>query len=471
MIVAPPPALPGPRALPVLGAYGNFLGMLHDPTAFLPRIYQTYGPIASLARGTSSYVFVFTPHYNQLVLSQPDLFQALDISASPVRVTANPALAQLFTGLTQMNGERHRQQRRLIMPALAKKRVASNCDVVAELADRQLDRWRLDQPHDLFQDMRAITLAIAVRTLVGLDAEHDGTAFCALLDNWMRRVFSLPALALPFDLPGLPYARLCRESEQLVAATVELIERKRASGVDSGDVLSMLLRAHDEDGAGLSAAELIGQTATLFVAGHEITARVLSWTLLLLAQHPHIHAEVVDELDAKLRGAPPRAEQINHLALLEAVIKESMRLLPPVVWWSRISSAPFQLGPYQLPRGTRVAYSPFVTHRLAELYPQARRFIPRRWFSIDPGPYEFLPFSAGPRMCPGAFSAMQQMKVVLALVLQRYRVTLCPGARIDRGGLMLSGPQPGLPALVVRQDHRFSASAIRGSINHLVDMR
>lgn len=466
-----PMMLPGPRPLPLLGVYGNVLAFTRDPVAYLTHLYEQYGPIVTLARGTTNYVVVFTPPYNQLVLSQPDLFQALDIGASPVRITPSTSLGRLFAGLTQMNGAHHQQQRRLIVPALRKKRVTANSHVLAALVDQKIGAWSAGGQRDLFQDMREITLAIAVKTLVGLDPERDGAIFGTLLDQWMRRVFSVGALALPWNLPGLPYAHLCRLSAQLEAAIVALIEQKRTSGIDDGDALSMLLRAHDEDGTRLRDDELVGQTATLFVAGHEITARVLSWTLFLLAQHPATMADLLDELDATLHGAAPTTDQLGALPLLEAVIKESMRLLPPIIWWSRISTAPCSLGPYDLPRGAQVAYSPYITHRLPELYPQPARFAPERWLRINPSPYEFLPFSAGPRMCPGAVSAMIQMKMVLSLVLQRYRITLVPGAKIDRGGLMLSGPQQGLPALVVRQDRQFTRSEIRGSIRAMVDMR
>jgi cytochrome P450 len=215
---------------------------------------------------------------------------------------------------------------------------------------------------------------------------------------------------------------------------------------------------------------LIGQTATLFVAGHDITARVLTWALFLLSQHPRQAADLDDELSGRLRGAAPRAAQLDDLPLLDGVLKESMRLLPPVLWWARTSTAPFELGPYTLPRGARAVVSHFVTHRLPDLYPRPGRFLPERWAGLHPGPYEYIPFSAGPRMCPGAGAAMAEMKTVLAVLLQRRRLTLRPGARVDCGGLMLSAPRRGLPMVVHAADRVFPASPAVGNVRTLVDL-
>jgi cytochrome P450 len=139
------------------------------------------------------------------------------------------------------------------------------------------------------------------------------------------------------------------------------------------------------------------------------------------------------------------------------------------MWWSRISAQPFSLGPYELPRGARVIYSPYITHRRPELYAQPRRFLPERWRTIAPGPYEYIPFSAGPRACLGAGFALMELKVALALIVQRFRLTLRPGARVDYGGLMLSQPQPGLPMRIAAQDRRLAASPLRGTIAELVE--
>jgi cytochrome P450 len=456
--------------MPVLGVYGNFIAFIFNSISYMRHLYQDYGEIASLARGTSKYVFVFGPQYNQQVLSDTVLFQNLNANSSPLRMQENSALTRLYTGLTNMNGAKHKRQRRLIASALHKKRIDGYRDDIVALIERRLAGWRAGHEHDLFKEMRELTLSVAVKTLIGLEPSQEGEVMSRLLERWMGMVFSVPAILFPFNIPGLPYHRLLELSEQLDSEIRVLIERRRASSTEQGDVLSLLLQAHDEDGTCLSDEELLGQTNFLFMAGHATTASVLTWTLFLLSQHSRLMSDLVDELEGTLHGSAPDAGHLAELPLLEGVIKESMRLLPPVMWWSRVSTAPFNLGPYHFLQGTHVVYSAYITHRIPELYQQPNKFLPERWLTSNPGPYEYVPFSAGPRMCLGAMFAMIEMKLVLATLLQRFRLTLRPGARVDYGGLMLSQPKQGLPMMITQQDHRFTKSAVHGNIRTLVDL-
>ncbi|HMB91109.1 MAG TPA: cytochrome P450 [Rhodothermales bacterium] len=466
----PVSTLPGPRPAPVLGVYGNFIAFLRKPLAYMHHLHQTYGDMVTLAEGTTDYIFAFSPAYNELLLNDTTHFYNLDASSMPIQVPEESALARLFTGLIQMNGERHKQQRRLMLPAFHRQRVASYRDDIVRLTEQMLTTWEVGQPRDLYQDMRKLTLAVAVKTLLGLDPAREGEGVQRLLEQWINRVFSIPALLFPIPMPGLPYYRLLRLSEQLVAEIRSLIRRKRAGSDDQGDVLTMLMQAHDEDGTRLTENELLGQTNFLFMAGHATTTSALSWTLFLLAQHPAIMADLLDELEEVLHGSAPSVAQLAALPLLEGVIQESLRLFPPVLWWSRICVDSCLFGPYEIPAGARVVYSAYITHRLPDLYPRPNAFLPKRWLTMNPAPYAYVPFSSGPRMCLGGTFAMMEMKVVLAMLLQRYRLSLQPGARVDHGGLMLSIPRPGLPMVVHAQDRQFTHSPVQGIIGALGDL-
>jgi cytochrome P450 len=443
---------------------------MHNPVKHMGNLYRKYGEIVSLTRRTTEYVFVFSPEYNQQVLSNTALFFNLDASSSPLRIPKNSALSRLFAGLTQMNGARHKQQRQLMKPALQKKRIENYYNAIVAVTEQKLAGWRVGQQRDFFQEMRGLTLSIAVRTLVGLDPNRGGDEMCQLLERWTSMVFSLWTIMLPFDFPGFSYHRLLALSDSLEGTLQTIIERKRVDGPDHRDALSALMQVHDEDYSRLTNDELIGQTNFLFMAGHATTASALTWTMFLLAQHPRTMSDLLDECESKFRGASPTMEQLDELPLLEAVIKESMRLLPPVLWWSRVSTAPFTLGQYALPGGTRVVHSAYITHRIANIYPQPNKFLPERWLTTNPCPYEYLPFSAGPRACLGSKFAMIEMKLVLSLLLQRFRVALAPGIRIDVVGPMLSAPKQGLPILIVQQDGRRTSSKVRGSIHSMVDL-
>ncbi len=463
--------MPGPRAMPALGWRGNAIWFNLDTLAHLRQLYRTYGKIVALAQGSDRFVFAFGPEYNQQLLSQPDLFHTTDATSLPIPLPRNTALERLFSnGLLQMNGPKHAQQRRLMMPALHKKRIEAYRDDVVALAERKLAGWRPGEQRHMLREMRELTLSIAVKTLLGLDPRQEGDTVRHLVEQWEKLFFSIPAMALPFNLPGLPFRRLLHLSERLENEFQAMIERKRAGGTDTGDALSMLLRAHDEDGTRLTDEELIGQTLTLFVAGHETTATALTWTLFLLSQHPRVMADVLDELDGRLRGTAPAVGQLGNLPLLEGVIKESMRLFPPLSWSIRVSTAPGELGPYPLPKGTSVVYSAFITHRIPELYTHPDKFVPARWQTISPSPYEYLPFAAGPRMCLGAAFAMMEMKIVLPVILQRYRLTLPPRATVDRTGMIFPVPKNGLPMQIATQDRRFTKDKVRGNIRALVEL-
>jgi cytochrome P450 len=234
--------------------------------------------------------------------------------------------------------------------------------------------------------------------------------------------------------------------------------------------LSLFLQAHDEDGTMMSDDEVVGQTVAIFRGGSKTSASALTWTLFLLSQHPDVYAHLTDELAATLQGAAPTFEQLKQLPLLEGVIKESLRLVPPVVWGVRYSIEPFELGGFQFEKGSSVIYSSHVTHRMSEIYEDPNRFNPYRWEKLRPSPYEYFPFNAGPRRCLGAEFAMMELEIVLAILLQRYRFSLVPNQRIDRIGLTGSIPKNGIKMKLNPVDTGFSKVPVKGNVHRLVDL-
>jgi cytochrome P450 len=460
--------IPGPRPVPVLGYRGNFLTFIANAPGHLRQLHQRYGEVAALTRGKSDHIFVFSPRYNRAVLADPSLFYNLDAASSPVRMRDDSSLRRLYAGLTNMNGDQHRRQRRLMATALQRRHVEAYGPDITDLAERHFDRWRLGDQLDALAEMRTLTMAVAVKTLLGLDPGGIGSDMGQLLQDWMDAVFSVPALALPVDLPGLPYHRLQVLSGRLEEAVRGLIRQRRADPSSARDVLGRLTQADDEQGARFTDDELVGQTAFLFMAGHATTASALTWTLLLLCAHPEVSRDLADELGGVLGGAVPDAEKLTALPLLDRVVRESLRLLPPVMWWGKVSTRAFDLGPHQLAAGTQVIFSPYITHRLPELYPDPDDFRPDRWLTLEPGPYEYLPFSAGPRSCLGFGFATMEMKLVLAVLLQKWRPELRTGIKIDCGGLMVSQPKNGLPVTLAGPRGQAPDIEVRGNIRELV---
>jgi cytochrome P450 len=256
-------------------------------------------------------------------------------------------------------------------------------------------------------------------------------------------------------------------SEQFDAAIRAIIDQKRAQP-EAIDVIASLVQAHDEDGAKLSDDDLIGHAFTMYVAGHETTSNALTWTLFLLNQHPHYLADLLDELESTLHGAPPTIEQLNQLPLLDGVVKEGLRLFPPAMVGVRVTSEACEFGDFELAAGTNIMYSQFITHRLPELYAEPNRFKPERWFTLERSPYEYLPFSAGHHMCVAAVFATQELKIVLAMLLQRYRLAVRPNARLATDLTMRA--KHGMPVHVFAQDRQFQRATVRGPAQSMIDM-
>lgn len=460
----PPASLPGPRSTPLLGVRGNYIRFIADQLPWLTDLSR-YGPLVTLARGSLRHLFVFHPDYNMQVLSNPALFRSLELwRAGP----EGSSLSRLWTGLLALNGEKHKQRRRMMMPAFHKKKVEGYRDEMVARIDRMLSAWKPGEVRDIFVEMRQVTLLIVTKVLFGLEDDQETLRIGRLMAEWFERYAAPVNHLLPFDKPGLPFRGLLRFSERGEAAIRSLIERKRAQGASGDDVLSMLIHARDEEGGSMSDAELVGQTNILFVAGHETTTNGLTWTLFLLDQHPEACAALVEELEGELKGAPPTIEQLDRLPLLDQVVKESLRILPPVPSAFRISTAPFEMGGHSFEKDTMVYYSPYVTHRLPDLYPEPDRFRPERWSQAEPSVYGYIPFSNGPRRCIGATLALLEIKLMLSMLLPRFRLSLPPGARVEPRVRATMRPKGGLPMCIHAQDKRFERSEVRGGIRDIV---
>ncbi len=465
-------SLPGPRPMPVLDWRLNSIWFLRDPIGYMQATYHKYGEIAGLVRNDPRQVFAVGPQYNRQLLADSTLFHTIFEAITPERLKKR----RRSIGLLNMNGEQHKQQRRLMQPAFHKKQIETYRDDMVAITQEVLDRWQVGQTFDVAHAMQQLTLRVAAKTLFGLDVTDQAQGIGLLIKRLLEQTFFTPSVALfPVDLPGTPYHRMLANGERLEDEILAMIARKRASAQSASseqcDVLAMLLQARDEDGTGMTDVELLGQTTTLLIAGHETSSNTLTWTLFLLAQHPRVLADLVDELNSTLRGSAPTVEQLKELPLLERVIKESMRVLPPASLGSRISTAPFALGPYELPEGAIVTFSQYLTHRMPDLYADPQKFRPERWEEIDPSPYEYLPFGAGPRMCIGAAFAMMEIKLVLAMLLQRYRLAVMPGTTVDYQVKITLSPKRGMPMVVVPNNRQFAKTEVGGNIHEAVDLR
>ncbi len=340
---------------------------------------------------------------------------------------------------------------------------------MAEIAEQHIASWPAGQVVDLWTIVRSLALDVSSQLLFGREDPQRATAMGHLLRGWLERNFSPGVWLCPFNVPGTPYRGLLKHSEHIERTVLAMIAERRANHNRGTDMLSAVVRAHDEEGEGRPDHELVGQANILFGASFETIGTSLTWILYLIAQHPRVAESLLDELRF-LHGAAPRADQLNRLKYLDAVIRESLRILPPVPFAIRRPAAQIDLDGMVLEKGDRLIVSHYMTHHDPEIYSEPERFDPERWFRIRPTAFEYLPFSAGPRMCTGYGFAMAELKIVLALALQRWRPAVVQGTRIDRTVKITMGPKNGLPIVLHPQDFKFRAADVRGNIHDMVDM-
>jgi len=444
-----------------------YLHYLRDPIGCLIAAQKRYGdfcalrPPLQLGGPRRTTVFAFGPVWNQAVLGHPELFRTGGQGIPGPRGSWQSKLRQ---GLTRMKEPKHRLQRQLVMPAVMRSAVDAYTPIMQSSIADELDRWRAGAVVDMDKEMRRITMRITGETLFGESGREPSLFFGSMVGEWLQRSYSFGSTYFPVNCPGTAYRGLLKYAERLAGVIQVMIRRRRAEKDRRGDVLSVLVRARDEGKAHVSENDLLGQAAILFAASFETSATTLSWTLFLLAQFPAVVLALRDELSAARDG------DLENLPLLDAVIKESMRILPAVALTLRAVTTPTEMMNLSLRKGDRIICSHYLTHRIPELYPSPNRFDPERWFTIKPGQYEYIPFSAGPRQCIGPVFATRMIKHVLCDLLARFSFRLVDGARIARAFQVTMVPRYGLPMIVADRKDGFQAARVRGNIHEMVDL-
>jgi cytochrome P450 len=310
-----------------------------------------------------------------------------------------------------------------------------------------------------------LTLKIAVKTLFNVDAERDVVLMSALSDELIK-MFELQDssmwLAHNF-LPTSANLRFRRLIKRLDEFIYDIIRQRRHGSEDTGDLLSMLLGAQDEDGSQMTDRQLRDEVMTLFLAGHETTALALSWTWCLLSQHPEAEARLVTELESVLGGRAPRVDDLPSLRYAEAIIKETMRLYPPAWAFGRQAIEDCEIGGYAVPKGRQLYFFPWVVHRDPRHFDYPGEFRPERWADekMKQLPrYAYFPFGGGPRGCIGNSFAMMEAILVLTTVAQRYRLKLAEGQVIEPWPVFTLRPKYGIRMTMGRRDNLSAGRAL-----------
>jgi cytochrome P450 len=360
----------------------------------------------------------------------------------------------LGSGLVTSEGDFWKRQRRIANPAFHRERIAHFGEVMVRCTSEMLDGWGAraakGERLDISREMMRVTLRVIGLTMLSADVEARsstvGEAIDQLVHIVIRRVNNL--LDWPERLPTRENRSYDRALRALNRVVNEVIAERRRTGQQKDDLLSMLMSARDpETGATMSDVQLRDEVMTVFLAGHETTANTLSWTLRLLSLHPDAARRVREEVRAVAGAHPPKVEDLDKLVYTEKAIKESMRLLPPVWFISRSVVEDDIVGGYHVAKGSMVLISPYLTQRDPRFWANPEGFDPERFAPDEEAKRpkcSYFPFSVGPRKCIGEAFAVMEARLILATIVQRARLDLVPGRRVELDPTVTLRPKNGV---------------------------
>jgi cytochrome P450 len=436
---------PGPRRVfPLSGLFAYRKG----PLPFFQNLAAQYGDISYFRLGPQEAFFLNHPEYikDVLVTNHQNFHKGLVLQR---------AKRLLGEGLLTSEGEFHRRQRRLAQPAFHRARIASYAGVMTAYAAETCERWGDGETLDMSEEMMQLTLGIVGKTLFDADvvaeAQQVGEAMTVVMD--LFNTITIPFFELLQKLPLPQLRRFDNARVRLDAIIYRLIEERRRSGEDRGDLLSMLLLAQDTEGDGgaMTDEQLRDELMTIFLAGHETTANALTWTWYLLSQNPKVEAKMHDEIDRVLEGRLPIFEDVAQLKYTEMVLAESMRLYPPAWAIGRLAMSESEIGGYLVPKKSLVLMSQFVMHRDPRYFPEPLRFDPYRWTagSREARPqFSYFPFGGGPRRCIGDGSAWMEGILLVAALAQRWHMRLAPNHPVTLKPVMTLRSKYGMRMIV-----------------------
>ena len=415
--------------------FGHLREFRSDPLGLLVRVASEHGDVVALRFVNRRMYLLRRPEHVRYVLQDNSKnFDKQTIGYRRLR-------AILGNGLVTSEGTFWLRQRRIMQPAFHRESVQAFGGTMVRLTREMLDSWErrigLEEPPDVAGEMHALTLRIVAQTLLSTDVQKHAEAVGRSLNELLQQVLNRTSTVfeLPRWIPTLKNLRFKRAKRALDQIIFGMIAIRQRSGRAEGDLLDLLLAARDEEsGEGMTPHQLRDEVMTIFLAGHETTANALSWSWLLLSEHPAVVRALQSELTRVLGQRAPTVEDLPKLSYTGQIIEEAMRLYPPVWLLVRRVLGDDEIGGYRIPKNSYVMLSPYLTHRDAEFWSNPEGFDPER-FSPETRRqlprYAYFPFGGGPRVCIGNSFAMMEAQLVLATIAQRFELHRVPGSRIE----------------------------------------
>ncbi|VEP17474.1 Unspecific monooxygenase [Hyella patelloides LEGE 07179] len=438
-------ALPHPKAKFFLG---HLPSLSKERIEFLTQCAREYGDIVPLRLGNTPALFLNRPEYIEQVLNNRKLF-----------VKKGNALRRLLgEGLITSEGESWFRQRRLIQPVFHQKQIATYADVMVANTEQMLEDWQNGEIRNVHQDMMSLTLNIIVKTIFSIDLSHQEAKTIAFaLDIALEYFQKMPGQNPLQWLPTPESWRVKRAIEALDRTIYNIISQRRNSNEAKAktDLLSMLMQTQDEaDGSVMSDKQLRDEVATLIFAGHETTANALSWMWILLSEHPQVQSKLLTELTAVLGDRYPTLADIPNLPYTNMVIKEAMRLYPPVPLILRKAAQNCEIGGYFVPAECVLLMSQWTMHRHPSYFKDPDLFIPERWANdlekqLPKGVY--FPFGDGSRICIGKNFALIEAVLIVATIAPKFQISLSPNQQIVPQASISLRPKHGLKVVITER--------------------
>ncbi len=431
------PVPPGTFGLPWIG---ETLSFFRDPQ-FAQKRHAQHGALFKTRLFGQPTIFLKGADANEFVLShENELFQV-----------SWPYSTRVLLGslsLALQTGVNHQNRRKLLAQAFLPRALAGYVGTMHDITQRYVERWVELETFRWYPELRNYTFDIACKLLVGLDNGSQAD-LGQWFEIWCNGLFSIP-LSLPWTQFGR--ARRCRK--HLMVKLESIIRERQQSPNPGDDTLGLLVQARDDDGNQLSLDELNDQVLLLLFAGHETLTSAIASFCLLTAQHPHVLTRLREEqaiFDAQL---PLNLEQLKQMTYLEQVLREVLRLIPPVGGGFRSVLKTCEIDGYQIPNGWNILYSIGQTHQDQAVYQNAAQFEPDHFNPEQTGlrnktaqKYGYVPFGGGIRECLGKEFARLEMKIFAVVLLRGYDWSLVPGQNLEMVTVPTPHPQDGLQVI------------------------
>lgn len=450
----PPPSpavgktFPGPRGHWLRGCLRR---MQSDPLGLYTQARQDYGDYVRLrvVPGFHCYLLTHPDAVEHVLHKSHKNYRKPDIFYKSVGLLVGDGL---FTN----EGEPWLNQRRLAQPAFHSQYLAQLCPLMVQAAETFVREQEagVGQPIDILDGMMKLGLRIASTTLfsadISGDADATGKAFRAAFAHVSNRLNSLQLI--PNWFPTKSNRSFAQVKRLLDRTVMELIAGRRNNPSKPHDLLTMLLNAKDEQtGESMPQRLLMDEVLTLLTAGHENVGAALSWTWYLLGQHPDVQNDVYEEVHARLQDRSPTIDDLPHLPLVKAVFEESMRLYPPGWGELRETISADEINGFAIPAKAIIILCQWVTHRHPDFWEEPERFKPERFLSSSSANrhrFAYFPFGGGPRICIGMQFALIEGPLVLATILQRFRVQLVSDHPIEPDATFTLRPKHGVKVIL-----------------------